>query len=216
MTAQGSCVVGAIRKTAIEVLLLAVLATVIGFTANAVRASGSIKWSKNYFDKGTPRGVPKSAEPRPSPSQATEGDTNQSASPKAPSDGNGTPTGPGLEHGYQVVRFQEVVEILNDPATEDGLNVFVDARHTETFEEGHIPGAHQCFPFEIEKCIDELMEHAEPADKVIVYCNGGDCEDSVFMCRELLAAGLAYDQVFLYEGGWKEWEKNGQPIETGP
>ena len=70
VTAQGGCMMGAITKTAFEVLLLAVLATAIGYTANAVRASGSIKWSKNYFDKGMPPGVPENAEPRPSPSQA--------------------------------------------------------------------------------------------------------------------------------------------------
>jgi len=206
----------AIKKTAFEMLLLALLATAIGYTANAVRATGSIKWSKNYFDKGVPRKVPRDSEPHPTPGQTSSGDTKQSAPPETPSDDGGAPTASPLEHGYQVVRFKEVVEILNDPATEDGLNVFIDARHAETFEEGHIPGAHQCYPFEIEQCIDEVMEHAEPADKVIVYCNGGDCEDSVFMCRELLAAGLAYEQVFLYEGGWKEWETSGQPIETGP
>ena len=51
---------------------------------------------------------------------------------------------------------------------------------------------------------------------VVVYCGGGDCEDSIFMCRELVETGLASDNIFLYEGGWHEWSESDQPTQTGP
>ena len=51
--------------------------------------------------------------------------------------------------------------------------------------------------------------------KVIVYCGGGDCEDSVFMCRELLEADVPYDAIHLYVGGWEEWTAKGMPVEEG-
>lgn len=200
-----------IKRTVGEVLLVVALGCTLGFAANTVRGSGSIRWSKNYFatDVVNPDEA-KSASPDVDHDQGAKGNEAEIVvEPK------GSGAGGKLQHNYQTVSLDDVVAILDDPATEDGLNVFIDARTADVFAEGHIPGAFQCFPFEIEKCIDQVLEHAEPADKVVVYCNGGDCEDSIFMCRELIAAGLARSQVYLYAGGWKEWEDSGQPIEKG-
>ncbi len=120
--------------------------------------------------------------------------------------------GPG-EQRYQEVSFAEVVDLLNDPDTELGLNVFVDARSSELYAEGHIPGAVWCDPYETEAHIDDVTGVATAADKVIVYCTGGECEDSIFMCRELLEAGIARKAIYLYPDGWNEWIERGQPVE---
>jgi len=117
-----------------------------------------------------------------------------------------------LEHDYQEIHFPELVKVFQDPATAQGLNLFVDARKPDLYEEGHIPGAVQC---ELGDAIDDVIARANGVERVIVYCGGGDCEDSIFMCRELLDAAVPYDSIFLYPGGWKEWSANQMPTQTG-
>lgn len=121
--------------------------------------------------------------------------------------------GKHLKHEYQSISFNEVVAVFNDPLTRQGMNLFVDARNDDNFNEGHIPGAVQCFPFEMHLHIDEVLARANGVDKIIVYCNGGDCEDSIFTCRDLIAAGIPSESVYLYEGGWKEWAAKDMPVE---
>ena len=105
--------------------------------------------------------------------------------------------------------------VFDDPDTQSGLNVFVDARNDHNYEEGHLPGAVQCDPY----LVDQYWDNVEPlvlgAMKVVVYCGGGDCEDSIFMCRELVNQGVPTEALFLYEGGWKEWVAAGGAAEIG-
>lgn len=188
---------GAVKRTVLEALLLGVLGLAVAFTANAGRASGSLELSKNYFDRGDDWGVdtPRRERERP-PDIVSAGD-------KHP------------DHPYQEVTFEQVVDIFNDPNTEMGVNLFVDARNDETYEEGHIPGAIQADHYRLEDYIDNLLDFAEAAEKIIVYCNGGDCEDSIYLCTDLMEFDVPFDSVYLYPGGWKEWTKNGMPVEKG-
>lgn len=188
---------GALKRTVLEALWLGLLGLAVAFTANALRASGSIRLSKNYFDKGDHLEFDSRRREREHPPGT------DSLSDKHP------------DHPYQEVTFDDVVEIFNDPNTEMGVNLFVDARDDEAFEEGHIPGALQADHYRLEDYIDNLLDFAEAAEKIIVYCNGGDCEDSIFLCSDLMEFDVPFDSVYLYPGGWKEWTKNGMPIEKG-
>jgi len=81
--------------------------------------------------------------------------------------------------------------------------VFVDARETFFFEEGRLPGA---INLPVAQAEDGLLSGI-PADRetlLIVYCSGGDCEDSRTVARLLREAG--YRNVRVFEGGWEEWE----------
>lgn len=111
-----------------------------------------------------------------------------------------------IEHPYQEATFEDLVAMLNDPKFAQGLFVVVDARSVKEFADGHIRGAIQADHYELEDYVDVLTTRTLPADKVVVYCNGGDCEDSVFMCGDLLELGLAYEKIYLYAGGWEEWQ----------
>lgn len=119
------------------------------------------------------------------------------------------------KHPYQEIDFEGVLAVVKDPNTATGLNVIVDARKDEVFEEGHIPGAIVCYPHEIDLYIDLLRPAVSGAEKVIVYCGGGDCEDSIAMCRELIDMNVPYEAVQLYAGGWKDWTARNGPAETG-
>lgn len=188
-----------IRNTAIEFVLIGVVSVGIALIGNSVRARGSIDLSKNHFY--IPPAVAVSASPTREQAPNAS-DTQATASKHA-------------KHSYQEVDFDAVRAILEDPSTASGLNVFIDARSDEDYEEGHIPGALQCYPYEIDVYIDGITDYVLGAEKVVIYCGGGDCEDSIFMCRELAEMGVPQEAIFLFHGGWSEWTERGGEIETG-
>lgn len=148
-------------------------------------------------------------------SQSTELKAAQLVASASPPDAsNGKPRKfSDLQHSYQEIDFDDVLALVNDPMTAAGLNVLVDARDDDHYSEGRIAGALQCFPHEVDRYVDRIRDAVLNAEKVIVYCSGGDCEDSIFMCRELLNMSVPYENVFLYPGGWKEWVARGGPTE---
>ena len=60
-----------------------------------------------------------------------------------------------------------------------------------------------------------MLPLTRSAEKIVVYCSGGDCEDSLFACEDLLQAGVPFEKVFLYPGGMEEWRQMGMPVENG-
>jgi rhodanese-related sulfurtransferase len=190
------------KRTLIELVVVGVLGTVVAFTANAVRGSGSLKMSKNYFATGTtPPEVNGSGTP-------TEVDT------ASTSENGQTPE--HAKHPYQEVSVEEASDLFNDPKTSQGLIVFIDARNESNFEDGHIPGAVQCDPYQIGQYLYKIEVATNGVEKIIIYCGGGECEDSIFMCRELVEMGLPPEIVYLFAGGWEEWVDSDMPVEEGP
>jgi rhodanese-related sulfurtransferase len=199
---------GAVKKTLCEALILGVLGILVAVGANAVRASGSIKLTRNYFDKGFDQVQRLTSQPdadRQSPQAVAA----------APPHAADEETAQHPDHPYQEVDFEEVVAIFSDPDGQAGAVTFVDARNDEAYEAGHIPGAIQADHYRLEDCIEILLDYADASEKLIVYCSGGDCEDSIFLCKDLLDFDVLYDKIYLYPGGWKEWTKRGMPVATG-
>lgn len=207
-----------VKQAFIELILLTVASVGVALAANQIRERKSIDLTKDYFDPGSGRAhksagdvvpagksveVVKPAAPVTAPTKPAAADAAKAENKKH------------LEHDFQTITLEEVQKVFDDPQTKQGLNIFVDARDDEHFAEGHIPGAVQCFPYESQRCLKGVMAAAGGAEKVIVYCGGGDCEDSIFMCRELTEAGVPTEAVFLFEGGWKEWSASGMPTEGG-
>ncbi len=212
-----------LKRALLDLGLLGLLSIAIGFGLNAIRERGAIKPTKNYFDKTaqTPS-RPKLGITPPTPNKTTpppitgttKAATNTPDAPKQLVAAQSENT-KHLQHDYQEIKFAELVKVFQDPATAQGLNLFVDARKPDLYEEGHIPGAVQCDPYEPDDALDVVIARANAVERVIVYCGGGDCEDSIFMCRELLDGAVPYDSIFLYSGGWKEWSANQMPAQAG-
>ena len=97
-----------------------------------------------------------------------------------------------------------------------GSTVFLDARRTNVYEQGHIAGAR---PFSVwESDVDDKVkgffgEGRDQSQPVVVYCSGGDCEDSHTLAQKLYFVG--FDNVLVYKDGFPDWQKRNLPIHTG-
>ena len=92
----------------------------------------------------------------------------------------------------------------------------LDARRTSVFSEGHIAAAR---PFSVweadidEKVLALINEGRSQREPIVVYCAGGDCEDSHMLSQKLFGAG--FDNVLVYHDGWPDWQKRGGKSRTG-
>jgi len=94
-----------------------------------------------------------------------------------------------------------------------GAAVLIDARETDEFVEGHIPGAVN-LPFEEIQSDPGRLLTLEPGDRpIIAYCGGGSCEVSITVADALIEAG--YRRVLVYVGGFPEWQAAGYPVARG-
>jgi rhodanese-related sulfurtransferase len=93
----------------------------------------------------------------------------------------------------------------------------LDARRTKVFEEGHIAGA-RSFPVwesDIDARVTALVgEGRDGSIPVVLYCSGGDCEDSHMLAQKLF--GAAFNNLLVYRDGWPDWQKRGGKSATGP
>jgi rhodanese-related sulfurtransferase len=93
---------------------------------------------------------------------------------------------------------------------------FLDARRTNVYQQGHIAGAR---PFSVwESDVDDkvqafFQEGRDQSQPVVVYCSGGDCEDSHTLAQKLYFVG--FDNVLVYKDGFPDWQKRSLPIHTG-
>ena len=88
--------------------------------------------------------------------------------------------------------------------------LFVDARSPLFFEEGHIPRSIN-LPRDSIIQAGSILELADKARPLVVYCSGEDCDDSRIVAKGLLAMG--HSKVSVYAGGWEEWSASGSPVE---
>ncbi|HEV8231681.1 MAG TPA: rhodanese-like domain-containing protein [Thermoanaerobaculia bacterium] len=94
--------------------------------------------------------------------------------------------------------------------------LFLDARRSSVYAEGHIAGA-RSFPVwesdidsRVKKLYEEGLDQKAP---VVIYCSGGNCEDSHMLAEKLYMVG--FDNVLIYKDGFPDWQKRGLPVSKG-
>jgi len=94
---------------------------------------------------------------------------------------------------------------------------FLDARRSADFEEGHVAGAWSLPVWEagLEARLIGFEAKANPQPKapLVVYCSGGDCEDSHLLARKLVELG--YRNLLIYRDGFPDWSAKGRPVARG-
>lgn len=95
--------------------------------------------------------------------------------------------------------------------------LFLDARRSKDFAEGHVSGA-RSFPVWEAAIVKERVEAlvAEGRDQalpVVLYCTGGDCEDSHMLAQTLFGAG--FENLLVYRDGFPDWKARGGAVAAG-
>ena len=189
------------RKVLLEALLVAGIGAALSFAANALSPRG-LKLTRDFFGLNSPA------------------PTNQVATGTNVAVGVSTNASP-LEllkarierRGLHLADSNQVIQLFRDPRFEQGLVVFVDAREDGYYQQGHIPNAYQLDYYRPEKYLATVLPVSQMAEQIVVYCNGGNCEDSEFAALFLLSAGIPKEKLLVYGGGMTEWETNGLPVE---
>jgi len=111
------------------------------------------------------------------------------------------------------------VEIGTDDAEQlyGEKRLFLDARRTTVYADGHIPGA-RSFPIWESDIADRVKAfYEEGLDQnapIVIYCSGGDCEDSHMLAEKLYMVG--FNNLLVYKDGFPGWQKRGLPSVKGP
>jgi len=94
--------------------------------------------------------------------------------------------------------------------------LFLDARRSSVYAEGHIAGARSLPVWEsdIDARVKGLFEEGlDQRAPIVIYCSGGNCEDSHMLAEKLYMVG--FDNALIYRDGFPDWEKRGLPVSRG-
>jgi rhodanese-related sulfurtransferase len=189
-----------VRNVLREALLVATAGIVLAFAANLVSPRG-LALTRNYFPAGNNRPVPAARDVANTHSPASSPAQLLAARLK--------------EQGLQSVDGRQAAQLFHDPRSKQGRIAFIDARDEQHYREGHIPGACEFDPYYPEKYFPTVLPVCQAAEQIVVYCNGGDCDDSESAAILLRDVGIANQKLFVYTGGIPEWITNGLPVEIG-
>ena len=94
---------------------------------------------------------------------------------------------------------------------DNGEAVFVDARSSEDYEDGHIRSAVSLPIGKFDGLIDAFRDQYSSDIVIITYCSGRTCDDSHRLAQLLLDEG--YANVSVMVDGYPVWEEEGYPVE---
>ena len=231
-------------RTALHAILIVAVSATAGFATNTMRASDKkVRLDRQYFaaelakeraknmtettanqnsssseTKPPVPNVPEDNQPGPrEPKQPNDPDAgtseNQPVEPDSPEDNTETEyeQPAPLPGGIQQMLLADCYDMLGAD-----MAVFVDARNKDDYVEGHIPGAVHLYHYDSLEMIDSVRPDLEQAFFIIVYCNGGDCDDSISLALDLTTSyGFPNDSVYVFKGGMEEWQEAGYPVTTG-
>lgn len=94
---------------------------------------------------------------------------------------------------------------------DSGDTLFVDARGSDAFKEGHVKGAVSLPVDDFHSIGQAFLDKYKPETKMVVYCSGRECEDSHTLAGFL--KDLGYTNVRIMIDGYPGWETGGNPVE---
>jgi rhodanese-related sulfurtransferase len=97
--------------------------------------------------------------------------------------------------------------------------LFLDARRSSVFEQGHIAGARSFSVWEsdiddkVNKLFEERGDPSQQLQPIVIYCSGGACEDSHMLAQKLW--GIQFNNVLVYKDGFPDWQNRNGAVKTG-
>ncbi|HUA37451.1 MAG TPA: rhodanese-like domain-containing protein [Candidatus Sulfopaludibacter sp.] len=199
--------VSAVSRILREAVYVTVAGVIFAFAANLVSPRG-LALTRNYFPTGTNTAMRAAVMVR---APVIVADTNAAVPAYPPWLGEQL-----KQKGLQLTDGQQAVQLFHNSRLKQGVIVFVDAREEDDYLAGHIPGAYELDPFHPEKYFPVVLPACRAAEQIVVYCNGGDCDDSQTAALLLRDVGIRTGKIFVYGGGMTEWTNYHQPLEIGP
>jgi rhodanese-related sulfurtransferase len=182
-----------------DAVVVALLGVAIALAANALSPRG-LRLNRDYFPAAP------SAPAAPAPGA-------EKMAAAAPPGGPATATPLRTKHGLPALSQEQVEALFHDPGRNEQRIVFVDARDATHFAAGHIPGALRFDHYRPEADIANVLAAATIAERIVVYCTGGECEDSELAYRDLVALGVPEAKLAIYAGGFNEWTARRLPVQ---
>ena len=97
--------------------------------------------------------------------------------------------------------------------------LFLDARRTSVYEQGHIAGARSFSVWEsdvddkVNKLFEERGDPEAQMQPIVIYCSGGACEDSHMLAQKLW--GIQFNNVLVYKDGFPDWQQRNGAVKMG-
>jgi rhodanese-related sulfurtransferase len=96
----------------------------------------------------------------------------------------------------------------------DNKVAFVDARHLEEYEAGHVDNAFLLSSDDVTGGKGtEVLGYLDKQADIVVYCNGGACDASENLVKVMQQMG--YNGCRIMTDGYPAWEKAGYPTAKG-
>lgn len=204
------------KKALLEFVAISVLGTALSLGANAINSRG-VSLERDYFPRGHAQASQPAHEVAAQTVTASAQPVGNGESPRL--NGNGDEFAAEIEairnEGLQPIVHADVVAAFEDPLHKMAAHVFIDARDDQNYAFGHIPGAYQLDHYLLDDYIEQVLPACQQAVKIIIYCNGGDCEDSRFAAQDLIERGIDPAKIFVYPGGISQWCERNLPVERG-
>jgi rhodanese-related sulfurtransferase len=187
-------------RDAVGIVVVAVVAAAV---SNALAGpERKLHWIGSYSSAPA---APASVSPTPSPGAAAAAVT------PAAGDEAGKSFAPHPNKAWLEISGDDVAALYAR-----GNILFLDARRTSVYRAGHIAGARSISIWEADADDKVKALFAEGRDQsapIVVYCTGGDCEDSHHLGEKLYFVG--FDNVLVYKDGFPDWEKRGLAVKKG-
>ncbi len=106
------------------------------------------------------------------------------------------------------------LEVLKNIIQSKSKILLVDGRSESAYHKGHIPGAVNIPYIQHDYFSQQLLAHVARETPIIVYCSGKNCNTSVELAKSL-SEKFEFIHIRIFEGGWEEWVKGENPIQTG-
>lgn len=187
MTASHSSPPSHVRTTLLQAGMVLGIGLCVALIANFLSPLG-LSLSRDYFPAAIPDETPK-------PPVIVESPT------------------PALTHEFATATRAEVEAFTRDPRFVTQKYLLIDARNVAHYQAGHIPGALQYDHFRPTDNIAQIAPACLAAEKIIIYCHGGTCEDSIFAARLLVGYGVPAARLAIYEKGIEDWRAAALPLQ---
>ena len=94
---------------------------------------------------------------------------------------------------------------------DSGKAIFVDARSTDNYKDGHIKGAVSLPVGRFDEAVEAFKDQYSIESTIVTYCSGRTCNDSHHLAQLLFEHGYVNVSVFI--DGYPGWEGEGYPVE---